>query len=462
MVEQSLQNRYRLDTEIAAGGMGTVYAGTDLRLNRRVAVKVLNQQFAGDPRFVERFRREARSVAALSHPNIASIFDYGEEDGRHFIVMELIEGSDLAKVLRSSAPLAPDVASRMATETCAALGHAHAAGVVHRDIKPGNVIIGPDDRVKVTDFGIARAVGDTTLTATGSMLGTAHYLSPEQAMGSPVTPASDIYSTGIVLYEMLTGSVPFTGDSAVAVAMKHVSEEVPRPSSVNPNVPAALDAIVTKATAHDPNARFRSAEAMGDALRSGVVPTIPAQSPRTERMGETIPPTEKMEGTVWPIPGDRWDPRRVGRAVFITFAVLGLLAGAALGWRLMSNEDGREGSKAQEGRRDNGASQEQPPPTTSEPTPTETPPSVVIPEGLIGQDVKDAEKALKDAGFEVVKEDVDSEEPKGLVIGSDPQSGSEVAPGSPITLFVSKGPEGGPPETPPGQEKKDDDEEDDD
>src|SRR5918995_2149417 len=166
MVEQNLQKRYRLDEQLAAGGMGTVFAGTDLRLNRRVAVKVLKEQFAGDPRFVERFRREARSVAALSHPNIASIYDYGEEDGRQFIVMELIEGADLARMLRSDAPLSPERATRVATEMCAALSHAHAAGVVHRDIKPANVIIGTDGRVKVTDFGIARAVGDSTLTAT--------------------------------------------------------------------------------------------------------------------------------------------------------------------------------------------------------------------------------------------------------------------------------------------------------
>ena len=450
MVEQSLQNRYRLDEVIASGGMGTVYRATDLRLNRRVAVKVLHEHFAGDPRFVERFRREARSVAALSHPNIASVFDYGEGEDRHFIVMELIEGADLAKVMRSDAPLAPDSATRIAVEMCAALGHAHAAGVVHRDVKPGNVIIGNDDRVKVTDFGIARAAGDSTLTATGSMLGTAHYLSPEQATGAPVTPASDIYSTGIVLYEMLTGSVPFTGDSAVSVAMKHVSEEVPAPSSVNGDVPGALDEVVRKATAHHPNERWRSAEEMGGALKGGgVTATLPAEAPRTER----------MDGTVWPIPGDRWDPRRVGRAVLLTFAVLALIAGAAIAWRLLNDRQSAIVPSGNEQRQGNRQSQEQPPATTSEPTPTETAASIVIPEGLIGLDVKDAEKALKDAGFSVGKEDVDSEEPKGTVVNVDPSPGTEVSPGSTITLFVSKG---GPPETPPGQGKKDDEEDEDD
>jgi serine/threonine-protein kinase len=452
MVEQNLQNRYRLDEQLAAGGMGTVFAGTDLRLNRRVAVKVLKEQFAGDPRFVERFRREARSVAALSHPNIASIYDYGEEDGRQFIVMELIEGADLARVLRSDAPLSPERATRVATEMCAALSHAHAAGVVHRDIKPANVIIGTDGRVKVTDFGIARAVGDSTLTATGSMLGTAHYLSPEQAVGSPVTATSDIYSAGIVLYEMLTGSVPFTGDSAVAVAMQHVSEEVPAPSSVNKNVSPTLDAVVQRATAHDPGARFAGADAMIDALRGGM-----GAAARTEALPVKQPSTEKMDQTVWPIPGERWDPRKVGRVVVITFAMLGLVAGAALGWRLLSNENRRPKSEAQEEGGGGGAREEQPPATTSEPTPTETPSSFVVPEGLIGQEFKDAEKTLKDAGFKVEKVDVDSEEPKDTIVGVDPPPGSEVASGDTITLFVSKGEEDGPPETPPGQEKKDED-----
>jgi len=450
VVELSLQDRYRLDGEIAAGGMGTVFAGTDLRLNRRVAVKILHERFAGDPRFVERFRREARSVAALSHPNIAGIYDYGEEEGRHFIVMELIEGSDLARILRSDAPLAAENATRIAGEMCAALGHAHAAGVVHRDIKPANVLITADDRVKVTDFGIARAAGDTTLTATGSMLGTAHYLSPEQATGSSVTPASDIYSTGIVLFEMLTGSLPFTGDSAVAVAMKHVSEVVPPPSSLNRDVPPALDAAVKKATARDPNARFATADAMNDALRGSARTILVPEGPRTE----------PMKAPVWPIPGDRWDPRRVGRAVIITFAVLVILAGAALAWRLVSNDGGREASEDRESQRGGGAAQEEPSSSTSEPTPTETPSSIVIPEGLIGQDVKDAEKALKDAGFNVGKEDVDSEEAKGLVIDVDPPAGTEVAPGTTITLFVSKG-EPGPPDVPPGQEKKEEDDDDD-
>jgi serine/threonine-protein kinase len=456
MVEQNLQNRYRLDEQLAAGGMGTVFAGTDLRLNRRVAVKILKEQFAGDPRFVERFRREARSVAALSHPNIASIFDYGEEDGRHFIVMELIEGADLTRTLRSDAPLSPERATRIATEMCAALSHAHAAGVVHRDIKPANVIIGTDGRAKVTDFGIARAIGDSTLTATGSMLGTAHYLSPEQAVGSPVTPASDIYSAGIVLYEMLTGSVPFTGDSAVAVAMQHVSEEVPAPSSVNKNVSPTLDAVVKRATAHDPGARFAGADAMIDALRGGMGPAA-----RTEALPVKQPSTEKMDQTVWPIPGERWDPRKVGRVVVITFAVLGLVAGAALGWRLLSNENRRPTSEAQEERGEEEARQEQPPATPSEPTPTETPSSFVVPEGLFGQEFEDAEKTLKDAGFKVEKVDVDSEEPKDTIVDVDPPPGSEVASGGTITLFVSKGDEDGPPDTPPGQEKKDDDEDDD-
>ena len=459
MLEQSLQDRYRLDERLATGGMGTVFAATDLRLNRKVAVKLLKPEFASDPRFVERFRREARSVASLSHPNIANVYDYGEENGSRFIVMELVEGVDLAMILRSEGPLSPERAASIAVEMCAALSHAHAAGVVHRDIKPANVLVAAGGRVKVTDFGIARAAGDSTLTATGSMLGTAHYLSPEQAVGSPITAASDIYSAGIVLFEMLTGAVPFTGDSAVAVAMQHVSEVVPAPSSVNPDVPAFMDAVVERATAKDPGARFSGAEAMMDSLRGGGLTAAP-----TRALSEPGPRTEPMDQTVWPIPGDRWDPRKVGRAVLITFALLGLIAAAALGWRLLDNDNqtntpGTQGTQGEQQESERGdAPQEEPPANDAEPTPTEDPPSIVVPDGLIGQDFKDAQKSLKDAGFEVVTETVDSEEPNHVVVGVDPPAGTEVVSGETITLFVSKG---GPPDGPPGQDEDDDEDDDD-
>ena len=266
MVETRLLDRYHLEERIAAGGMGTVWAAQDERLGRRVAVKMLKDDLAGDPRFVERFRREARAVAALGHPNIANVFDYGEDHGKHFIVMELVEGRDLARLLREEGPMNAGRAAGIAAQACEALGHAHLAGVIHRDVKPGNVMVGDDDRVKVTDFGIARAQGDTSLTATGSVLGTSHYLSPEQAAGGSIGPPSDVYSMGCVLYEMLTGAVPFTGESPVGIAMRHVSEEVPPPSSLAADVPPAVDDVVAKATAKDPKDRFADGRDMAAAL----------------------------------------------------------------------------------------------------------------------------------------------------------------------------------------------------
>ncbi|MGH8881279.1 MAG: protein kinase domain-containing protein, partial [Stackebrandtia sp.] len=244
-----------------------MWRAEDSRLGRIVAVKQLRDSLAGDPAFVERFRREARAVAALSHPNIAGVFDYGEDEGKHFIVMEHVPGRDLSQVIREDGPLDSDRATSITAQVCDALGHAHAAGVIHRDVKPANIIVTDDGRVKVTDFGIARAVGDTTLTAAGSVLGTAHYVSPEQAGGERVSGASDIYSLGIVLYEMLTGSVPFTGDSPIAVAMRHLSDDVPPPSELQSEVPAHLDDAVARATAKEPTDRFPTAEEMAAALR---------------------------------------------------------------------------------------------------------------------------------------------------------------------------------------------------
>nr|MDQ3958632.1 protein kinase [Actinomycetota bacterium] len=284
-----LGGRYRLGERIAAGGMGTVYTATDERLGRQVAVKVLRDELADDDRFVERFRREARAAASLTHPNVAAVFDYGGDGGRlggtreqsggrlggtrersggrPFIVMELARGRDLAMLLREEGPLAPERAAAIGAQVCDALAHAHAAGLVHRDVKPANVIVDEADAVKVTDFGIARAAGESTLTVTGSVLGSAHYIAPEQASGGQVTAATDVYAAGILLYEMLTNALPFTGESALAIAMRHVSDEVPAPSAVNPRVPEWLDGIVARATAKDPAARWADARDMAEALR---------------------------------------------------------------------------------------------------------------------------------------------------------------------------------------------------
>lgn len=426
-----LSERYRIDHRLAVGGMGTVYVATDERLGRQVAVKLLKEELAHDERFVERFRREARAAGALTHPNVASVYDFANDGGRHYMVMELVRGRDLARVLREEGPLDPARSALITSQIANALQHAHSAGVVHRDIKPANVIVDDQDRAKVTDFGIARAVGDSTLTATGSVLGTAHYISPEQASGGEVGPATDIYSLGIVLYEMLTGSLPFTGDSAIGVAMRHVSDDVPRASELNPRVPRELDDVVARATAKDPSQRFPEAAAMAAAVEGAVAGELgggTAALGGTEVMGE--PAGTEVLQTVWPIPGSRWDPQKLGRTVLIGLAALALIALALVLLRL---GDAAEETAAPAEATD--APQEE----QAEESQVEA--TFTVPEDIIGAQYADAEALLKEAGLSVGKEDVTHDEPAGTVLEADPPPGSELQEGDAITLTVSSGPD---------------------
>jgi beta-lactam-binding protein with PASTA domain/predicted Ser/Thr protein kinase len=253
--------RYELVRQIARGGMAEVYLAHDLLLDRPVALKVLFPELSVDRSFVERFRREAQAAAGLSHPNIVSVFDWGEADHTYFIVMEYVDGRPLSAVIRAEAPLLPDRAAGIGAGVAAALSFAHRHGVIHRDIKPGNVLLTEDGQVKVADFGIARAANvDEALTQTGAVMGTATYFSPEQAQGGPVDARSDLYSLGVVLYEMVTGRPPFTADSPLAIAYKHVQESPPRPRELNPAIPAEFEAIVWQAIAKDPKQRYQSAQ----------------------------------------------------------------------------------------------------------------------------------------------------------------------------------------------------------
>jgi serine/threonine-protein kinase len=260
-----LADRYELGPVLGEGGMARVYRGVDRQLRRPVAVKVLAAPFDRDRSFVERFRREARAAAGLSHPNIVAVFDSGSDDGTHFIVTELVEGETLADRLRRDGPMPPDETVAVAVDIARALAAAHDRRLIHRDIKPGNVMLLPDGRVKVVDFGIARAAGSDTLTGTGVVLGSTAYLSPEQAGGQPVDERADLYALGCVLYEMLTGHVPFRADTPIATMYRHVNEDPPLPSTIVP-VQSELEAIVMRCLEKDPKRRFGSAAELEGAL----------------------------------------------------------------------------------------------------------------------------------------------------------------------------------------------------
>jgi serine/threonine-protein kinase len=265
LIDTLLDGRYRIIRKLGTGGMASVYLAEDQELGRRVALKLLDERHAQDEQFVERFRREAESAAGLSHPNVVSIYDRRETNGTYYIAMEYLEGKTLKELLVSRGPTPIRVAIDFTQQILAALDFAHRNGIVHRDIKPHNVVVAPDGRLKVTDFGIARS-GTSQMTEAGSIIGTAQYLSPEQAQGKLVDPSSDLYSVGVVLYEMLTGTVPFTGDTALEIAMKHLNTTPEPPSAKRPpemqEVPHELDLVVLRALAKDPEDRYRTARDM--------------------------------------------------------------------------------------------------------------------------------------------------------------------------------------------------------
>lgn len=401
-------DRYELGRQLGAGGMARVYLGHDRLLDRQVAVKVLSEPYASDPQFVERFRREASAAAGLNHPNIVAVYDRGEADGSYYIVMEYLKGPDLKQVIRARAPLPPLEAIDDAQQILAALGAAHKRDVVHRDVKPQNVLVAEDGHLKVTDFGIARAGAESDMTEAGSVIGTAQYLSPEQARGDDVTAASDCYAVGIVLYEMLTGRVPFDGGPPVAVAMKQISDEPVSPRIVEPSVPRELEAVVLRALAKRPSERYRTAEEMSRALAEargildgtgGTTRVIPAagDTGRTRvmppsRVGPPPPPEAPGGRRRWPL--------IVGIAVLVLAVAVGAFA-------LMGGGGGEK---------------------------------VTVPavEGLTSEA---AQRALTDAGLEPLVQTVtDPDVAEGIAIDTDPPVGSEAEEGDTVTLRVSGGP----------------------
>jgi serine/threonine-protein kinase len=402
-------DRYELRQLVATGGMAEVFLAHDRLLDRPVAVKRLYAEFAADRSFVERFEREAKAVAKLNHPNIVSVYDWGVEGDTQYLVMEYVEGRTLAEILHAEGRLHPDRAADIAIDVAAALTRAHRAGMVHKDIKAGNIMITTDGRVRVLDFGIARAVGgtDEALTDAGTVMGTATYFSPEQAQGLQVGPRGDLYSLGVVLYEMTVGQPPFDGKTPVAIAYKHVRDMPPSPTDVAPDVPVEIEAITLKLLAKDPDDRYPTAEDLRADLRRyreghrmDVAP-VPVPVPIPDPT-----PVPKPE-----IPDYEESPRRTG--VFLFFLIILLLvvtAGLFLWAQVLSDEPG-----------------------TSAGSRTNVP-------DVVGELVDAATTQLRSAGFEVAQEDERSDEVEsGRVIRQDPAEGTRQTDGSTITITVSIG-----------------------
>ena len=411
--------RYELTHLIARGGMAQVYRAMDRQLERPVALKVLFPELSVDRTFVERFRREAQAAANLSHPNIVPVFDWGEDDGSYFIVMEYVEGRPLSAVLRDPEPMPPRQIATIGAGVAAALAFAHRHGVVHRDVKPGNVLITPDGDVKVTDFGIARAVNtEESLTQTGAVMGTAAYFSPEQAEGKGVDSRSDIYSLGVVLYEMSVGRPPFTGDSPVAVASKHVRDMPALPREVNPAVPAALEAVVMKAMAKNPDDRYGSAEELrADLLRFADGRPVEAGDPGVTTVLAAVGATQAVPtttGRTMAIPAGAGPPptgeedldrKKRTRNLIILLVLLLVALGVIAFFLFRSLGD-----------------------------------NVSVPD-VVGLSSAQATQTLHEDHLTVGSSTVrTSTTAKGIVLSTDPKAGSSVAKNSAVNLVVSGGP----------------------
>jgi len=413
-------DRYELHRKLARGGMSDVYLARDLLLDRPVAVKVLFPEYAKDPTFVERFRREAQAAANLNHPNIVAIYDWGQQSGTYFIVMEYVEGRSLSEIIRTDGPLHPRRAAEVTADIAAALGFAHRNGVVHRDVKPGNIIISPSGQVKVADFGIAQAItggaDQSNLTQAGAVMGTATYFSPEQAQGKPVDPRSDLYSLGCVLYEMLTSKPPFAGDTPVAIAYQHVQSPVTLPSASGVAVPPALEAIDMQLLAKSPSDRYASAEdlradlrrflegqpvsALGAAAAGAVVGATLADATAA------VPATAAPAAGVPPYTAEEPPKKRTGLYVGLLVVLLLLVAGILffVGRNL-------------------GSSTKQ----------------VEVP-SVVSAQVADATNTLQAAGFKVQTTTQQNDTaPEGQVVDQTPKGGVKADQGSVVTLVVSSG-----------------------
>jgi serine/threonine-protein kinase len=432
-----LDNRYDVVRPLGSGGMGEVYLARDRVLGRDVALKVLRRQYAGDEEFAERFKREAMSAASLSHPNIVQVYDRGDtEEGASYIAMEYVPGGTLKERILREGSLEAAVAAGLAAQVAEALGAAHDRGMVHRDIKPQNVLLTARGGAKVADFGIARAGSSATISRTGSVMGTAGYMSPEQALGQPATSKSDLYSLGVVLYEALTGELPYTADNPIAVSMKHVNEPVRAPREIDPGVPEGMNALVTKLMAKDPEDRYADADELADDLRRvnrGLEPAATGlgamNRPGTQR---TTPASPAVTNEMYrPMPGPV-PYRRRRRLPWLLFALAAILF--ALG--VLGSLEAFLGPEAMNGWFDVFQGEERSPGQPAGPE------KVKVPE-VVGLTRNVAEKRLTEAGLEVgeVSSFPSDSVAAGRVIEPGIAAGTPVEPGTGVNLTISSGPQ---------------------
>ncbi|GAA3411828.1 Stk1 family PASTA domain-containing Ser/Thr kinase [Streptosporangium vulgare] len=428
LVGKLLDGRYRVESRIARGGMATVYLALDVRLDRTVAVKVMHRSLAEDPAFVRRFIGEAKSVASLSHPNVVHVFDQGTDGDNVYLSMEYVPGRTLRDVLRARGRLPAREALEVMIPVLAALGAAHQSGLIHRDVKPENVLLANDGRVKVVDFGLARAIEASNQTRTGVMIGTIGYMSPEQVTSGGADARSDVYAAGIMLFELLTGRQPYEGETPMSVAYRHVHDTVPVPSALLPGSPPLLDTLVARATARDPASRPADATALLVAAveahrmlprESGPVPSVPVGPPHGHEMAAPAPPAPANHTLIQPRAdlltgpaGDRHEaaPRaRRGsgaRWFLIGLAVVMVIAVGVTGWLFSQNT------------------------------------SIVVPATLVGKNVTAATSEARRSGFtvETGKAEHDEKVPKGIVLRTEPGAGTEAEPQSRLVLIASAGP----------------------
>jgi len=478
VVESTIEGRYQVITRIASGGMGEVYRAHDAVLARDVALKVLHPQLAGDRGFVDRFRREARAAAILNHPNVVGVYDWGSTDGTYFMVMEYVQGTNLRTVLGEYARLEPGQVAEICLQVLAALDHAHGHGIVHRDVKPENILIARDGTVKVADFGLARAYADSYVSqAEGTVTGTVQYLAPEQILGEAADPRTDLYALGVVMFELLTGRPPFGGETSLSIAYQHLSGRVPAPSAAVPTASPALDGVVLHATEKERAERPPSARSMGEeiAAEGASLPQAPrvaelvAQIPAVELVSTERADTVTIPRSVSPR-ARRWQRQRALLAAVAAVLAVGLGAWAVWAYAIphyttvpgvvgLSQQeaatrleqaglvvrvgDGEYSTSVAEGR----VVRTEPPPGSEIRKGDEVVlvPSlglrlVPVPE-LIGQTEAEAKDILEAFGYKIeVKRAYDDNVADGLVIDQSPAPGQRIEQGETVTITVSKGP----------------------